>query len=223
MPSSCASSSIADSRAKLPLDSPGARMNVGVPMSRRTRRCLVSTFSHWYWCRETSAVGSMKSSSWRRGALRQNASRQGLFGRSIRRRQHVRAAPASVPGRERSGPFYPAVRRDTEPVAAPFSPLHAHTIAAAEPIEGRIVRPAITIEPNEREPSLRTADPHPLLPFLGRGHPDHPPQIALERRSGASQDERREREHLVGAQPCRLGELAEESRRIPAHLGGGPG
>ena len=53
---------MADSSAKLPLDSPGARMYVGVPMSRRTSRCFVSTLSHWYWCRETSAAGSMKSS-----------------------------------------------------------------------------------------------------------------------------------------------------------------
>ena len=40
---------MADSRAKLPLDSPGARMYVGVPMSRRTTRCLVLMLSAAYW------------------------------------------------------------------------------------------------------------------------------------------------------------------------------
>ena len=65
---------MADSRAKLPLDSPGARMYVGVPMSSRTRRCLVLMLPVAYWCRVTCAAGSRKMSnrevvlvlSWRR-------------------------------------------------------------------------------------------------------------------------------------------------------------
>src|SRR5438477_446982 len=139
-----------------------------------------------------------------------------------------RMAASSVPSasaasrRERSGPLYLALRIEAEPVTTPFSPVQSDAIAAAELVERRVLRAAIAIEANQRHPSLRTADPHPLLAFLGRRHPDHPPQIALGPGSGASEDERREGEHLVGPQPRRLGELAEEWRRMPAHLGGAP-
>src|SRR2546423_616114 len=198
--SGCAPMSRGSSSAPKTVPLPGANANRGAPRARNSAR----------------------KASWKRGSLAQNASRQGLFGSSIPRRQHVRAASASAPRRERSGPFYLALRIEAEPVAAPFSPVQSDAIAAAELVERRVPRAAIAIEANQRQPSLRAADPHPLLAFLGRRQPDHPPQIALGSGSGASEDERREGEHLVGAQTRRLGELLEEWRRMPAHLGGAP-
>ncbi len=48
MPRRSARSSIADSSAKVPDDSPGPRLNVGVPTLSFTRRCVVSTFATSY-------------------------------------------------------------------------------------------------------------------------------------------------------------------------------
>ena len=57
-----ASSSIADSNANVPEASPGARMKVGVPTLRRTRKWLVSSLGQAYRIRVASAAGSSHSS-----------------------------------------------------------------------------------------------------------------------------------------------------------------
>jgi hypothetical protein len=63
MPSATASSSIALSSAKLPVDSPGARMNVGDPTFIRTSSWSVSMFGDSYIIRVIMPLDSRKSSS----------------------------------------------------------------------------------------------------------------------------------------------------------------
>src|SRR5437763_13405161 len=60
--SAYASSSIALSSAKVPVDSPGARMNVGEPTLRRLRSYVVSTFGQAYSIRVCDVDGSIQSS-----------------------------------------------------------------------------------------------------------------------------------------------------------------
>ena len=63
MPQAKAISSTALSSAALPGASPGARMNIGVPVSSRTASWLVDRAGVAYSVWDTSAAGSMKSSN----------------------------------------------------------------------------------------------------------------------------------------------------------------
>jgi hypothetical protein len=62
MPHSCANSSMALSSAMLPVASPGARMNSGVPVSIRTAVWVVAMAGLAYSVCEASDAGSKKSS-----------------------------------------------------------------------------------------------------------------------------------------------------------------
>src|SRR5204862_7613443 len=107
-------------------------------------------------------------------------------------RQHLTGAGTSAARRGRLGAVQSAVRMEAQAIAATFSSLQPHAVAAAKAFERLVVRAAIAIEANQRHPSLRSADPHPLLPLFRRRYADDAPDVGRRIRRVATEDQRHE-------------------------------